>query len=299
MEIAGLQSFGQMDEDADLERAPVDNSATRPALDDKVPPPLRGEAEVDLFRQIIATGMAVGNHDRQGIRQAAVLGCRADVHQIEQPEQQAPGLGVDRPKQRQVIVAVPGGNRLTPLRQRVDTALLGEKGPDPMPGFDIGLFPLGRLEHLAEDGDQGLLHLPVLILEGLEPLLGSRLGPADPMKKHFDQFIAAARSGLPEEAEKQGVTLARAGHAEKLAHFQGGGFGGELAELGVGDPLQDPIRVDKAGQPVEPVRPQPDRLGACGTGCLLETAEGGGHGSGLDDQQGLQRSWPRPPSTAS
>jgi hypothetical protein len=32
-------------------------------------------------------------------------------------------------------------------------------------------------------------------------------------------------SGLPEEAEKQGVTLARSGHAEKLAHFQGGGFG--------------------------------------------------------------------------
>lgn len=53
--------------------------------------------------------------------------------------------------------------------------------------------------------------------------------------------------------------------------------------------LQNPIRVEKAGQPVEPVRPQPDRLGACGTGCLLETVEGGGRGSELDDQQGLQR----------
>src|SRR5687768_17211822 len=110
---------------------------------------------------------------------------------------------------------MPGGNRLTPLRQSVDTALLGQEGSDPMPGFGISL--LGRLEHLAKDGDQGLLHLPVLILEGFEPLLGSRLGPTDPMKKHFDQFIAAARSGLPEEAEKQGVTLARAVHAEKLA----------------------------------------------------------------------------------
>ena len=93
---------------------------------------------------------------------------------------------------------------------------------------------------------------------------------------------------MPEEAEKEGVSLACPGHVQKLAHFHGCGFGGELPELGVGDAFQYRGRVHEAGQPVEPVCPQPDRLGASGARCLLEAAEGRGHSSGLDDQQSIQ-----------
>ena len=84
------------------------------------------------------------------------------------------------------------------------------------------------------------------------------------------------------------MPLAWPGHVQQLTHFHGGGFGGELPELGMGDAFQYRVRVHEAGQPVEPVRPQPDRLGASGARCLLEAAEGRGHSSGLDDQQSIQ-----------
>jgi len=287
-DIPGLQRVGQMEEDANLERAAPKNDAVRPALGDKALPALRCKTDIEFLNQIIAPCMPVLDHDRQGVQQAAILGRRADVHQTEQPEQQIAGVGMDRPKQRHFVVAVPSRYRLASLRQHVDAAMLGQEGPDPMPGRGVGFSLLGRLEHPAEYGDQAFLHSPVLILKRLELLLGDRLGPADPSKQHLDQLVPAARSGLPEQAEKQGVALACPGHIEKLAHLHGSAFGGELSELGVGDALQDRVRINEAGQPVEPIRPQPDRLGARGARCLLEAAEGRGHAAGLDGQQSIQ-----------
>ena len=72
------------------------------------------------------------------------------------------------------------------------------------------------------------------------------------------------------KAEQQRVPLARLGDVEQLAHFQRRGFGGELAQLGMGDAFQQRIRVDQAGQPVEPVDPEPDRLRGRGPGRLFE-----------------------------
>src|SRR3954451_16061562 len=80
---------------------------------------------------------------------------------------------MDRPKQRQIVVAVPSGYCLASLREGVDAALLGQEGPDLMPGLGIGFSILGRLEHSAENGDQGFFHPAVLILERLEFLLAA------------------------------------------------------------------------------------------------------------------------------
>ena len=91
----------------------------------------------------------------------------------------------------------------------------------------------------------------MLILERLELLLCCCLGFSDPPKEHLYQLVAAVRSGLLEQAEKQRVPLARPAHTQKIAHFHGSGFGGELSELGVRDALQHRVRVNKAGQPVQ------------------------------------------------
>jgi hypothetical protein len=84
------------------------------------------------------------------------------------------------------------------------------------------------------------------------------------------------------------LPLARPAHAQKIAHFHGSGFGGELPEFGVGDALQHRVRVNKAAQPAEPICPQPDRLGASRARCLFEAIEAGGHDARLDDQQSIQ-----------
>jgi len=286
--ISGLQRVGQMNENADLERAAAEYDAARLSLGDKALPTLRCETDVEFLNQIIGACMAVLDNDRQRVQQTAILGRRADVHQAEQPEQQSAGVGMDRPKQRQFVVAVPSRYRLASLRQRVDAALFGQEAPDPMSGLGVGFSLFGRLEHSAEDGDQSFFHPPVLILECLELLLGDRLGPTNSSKQHLDQLVAAARSSVLKQAEKQGMALACSGHIQKLAHFQGCGFGGKLSELGVGDAFQYRIRVNEAGQPVEPSRPQPDRLGTRRAGRLLEAAEGRGHVARLDDQQSLQ-----------
>jgi hypothetical protein len=100
--------------------------------------------------------------------------------------------------------------------------------------------------------------------------------------------VATARSGLLEEAEEQGIPLARAAHIQKIAHFHGRRFGSELSELGVGNALQHRVWVNKGGQPVEPIRPLSDRLRACRSRCLFEAIEARGHSAGLDDQQSIQ-----------
>src|SRR3954451_17693816 len=103
---------------------------------------------------------------------------------------------MDRPKQRQIVVAVPSGYCLASLREGVDAALLGQEGPDLMPGLGIGFSILGRLEHSAENGDQDFFHPAVLILERLEFLLGRGLGFSDASKEHLNQLVAAVRTGL-------------------------------------------------------------------------------------------------------
>ena len=124
VEIAGLQGVGQVDEDADLERAPVESDRSGSALGDKALPALGGKAEIDVVRHFIAARVAMPAHDRQAHPAGWVLRRRADVHQVEQPEQQAAVPGVDRPEQRQVIVAMPGGHGFALLGQGLDTALL-------------------------------------------------------------------------------------------------------------------------------------------------------------------------------
>ena len=52
-----------------------------------------------------------------------------------------------------------------------------------------------------------------------------------------------------------GMTFPRTGHAEQITHFHGRRFGGKLPELGVVDTLQNQIRIQKSGQPVEPLCP--------------------------------------------
>jgi hypothetical protein len=288
VDISGLQGVGQMDKNTNLKCPPAENSGEHPALDDEVLPSWRAKIEIEAVLQFIAACMAVPDHGRQSVQQAAILGRRADIHQLEQAKQQIPRVGMDWPKQRQVVVAVPGSYRSASLRQRIDATLLGKEGSDLVPGLGVGFSVLGCFQHPAEDGDQCFFHFPMLILERLELLLCCCLGFSDPSKEHLNQLVAAVRSGLLEQTEKQRMPLARPAHAQKIAHFQGSGFGGELPELGVGNALQHRVWVNEAGQPAEPIRPQSDRLWASRARCLFEAVEARGHDARLDDQQSIQ-----------
>jgi hypothetical protein len=206
--------------------------------------------------------VAMRNHDSQCGQQTVLLGCRMDFHQFEQTEQEAPGFGMDRPEQRQIVIVVTGGYGFTALGQYLDTALFSQKRPDLMSRSGIGLSVSCGLKYLPEHAYQCLFHLSILILEIFEFLLGFCLGPADAVQQHLDQFITTLGVGLADQAEQQGVPLATLGNVEKLAHFEGGGFGGELAELCMGYAFQKWGWIDQAIQPSKPIRPQPDRSGA-------------------------------------
>ena len=109
--------------------------------------------------------------------------------------------GMDRPEQWQVVVAVPGGHGFALLGQRLDTALLREKLPDLAPERGVGFLRLRRLEHLAEDADQGFLDSPVLIVQGLQLLLGRGLrspdrGAASSRSVRRDSACAPDAAGL-------------------------------------------------------------------------------------------------------
>ena len=63
------------------------------------------------------------------------------------------------------LIMVQCGYRLALPGQHVDAATLGEHGTYPSSGIGIGLTHPGGLDHRSKEGDQGLLHVPMLVLE--------------------------------------------------------------------------------------------------------------------------------------
>lgn len=275
IEIAGLQGVGQMDEHTDFERASIQGGGFRPGFDDKAPPALDGETEIDRVQHLVTAGVAKPAHERQRIEQAVVLCRRSDVEQIDQLEQQASVLGMNRPKQRQVILVMPGGHCFALLRQGFDATLFREQIPDLAPECSVGFLCLRGFEHPAEDADQRFLDFPVLIVQSLQLLLGRSLRPANRAQHHLDQFVAATHVRLTQQAEQQRVSLSRPGDVEEIIHLQRRGFRGELAKLGVRDAFEERVRIDQAGQPFQPLDPEPDRLRGRRPGRLLEAIEVG------------------------
>ena len=87
--------------------------------------------------------------------------------------------GMDRPEQRQIVVAVPGGHGFALFGQGLDTALFQQEFPDLAPERGRRFLALAPSQHLAEDADQRFLDSPVLIMQGLQLLLGRGLRSPD------------------------------------------------------------------------------------------------------------------------
>ncbi|WP_258597936.1 hypothetical protein [Mesorhizobium sp. AR07] len=97
-QIRCLQRVRQMDEDADFERATIDHCTATTALRHEALPSLRGKAQVKRSSQFVTAGVTMFDHDRQCVKQAAILCRRANLHQVQQLEQEAAGFGVDWPQ---------------------------------------------------------------------------------------------------------------------------------------------------------------------------------------------------------
>ena len=261
----------------------------RLALNDKPLPALRREAEIDLVLQLFAARMAVLAHDRQRVQQAVVLRRRLDVQQIDQSEQQAAVSGMNRPEQRQIVVAVPGGYRFALFGQRLDTTLFQQEFSYLTPERIVRFLRLFRRQHLAENPDQGFLDSTVLIMQGLQLLLGHGLSFPDAPQQHLNQFIATAHAGLTKQGEQQCVPFSRLRDVADIAHLEGRGFGGELAEFCVGNAFQQWIGINQACQPIESLDPKPDGCRGRGAGRQFQAIEIGRCAVCRPDQQGVQR----------
>jgi hypothetical protein len=97
----------------------------------------------------------------------------------------------------------------------------------------------------------------------------------DAAQHHLDQLVATAHARLLQQAEQQRVPPAWLHDVEEITYFQSRGLGSELAQLGMGDARQKRVRVDQAGQPVEPRDPEPDRFRGRRPGALFEAVKAG------------------------
>jgi hypothetical protein len=105
---------------------------------------------------------------------------------------------------------------------------------------------------------------------------------------HLDQFVATAHACLAQKGKQQRVPLAWLGDVEKFARLQRRRFGSELAELGVGNTLQQRIGINQPGQPIKPFDPEPDCRRGCRSGRLLQAVEAGRRAVCRLDQLGVQ-----------
>ena len=164
--------------------------------------------------------MTVTAHDRQCIQQAAILGRRLDIHQVEQSEQQGAVPGVDWPQQRQLVTVVPRRNGFVLFRQCRNATLLRQKLSDVTPEYGVRVLCLFGFQYLAEDADEIFLNRAVLVMEGIELLFGCRLCPPNAAQHHLDQFVAAVHAGVAQQGQQQGVPLARLGDVEEILDLQ-------------------------------------------------------------------------------
>ena len=130
----------------------------------------------------------------------------------------------------------------------------------------------------------------MLLVQLLKMFFGEGLGAPDAAQHHLDQLIAAPHAGLAQKREQEGVALARLGYVQQVAYLRRGGLGRELAQLGVGDAVQQRTGIDKAVQPFEALGPELDRLGGRKPWRLLQLVEIRRGAAERLDQQGIQRS---------
>ena len=196
--------------------------------------------------------------------------------------------GMDRPEQRQIVIAVPCRYRFALLGQRLYTTLVEQKFPYLAPELVVSFLCLRCCQHLTEYLDQGFLNSTMLIMQSLQLLLRQGLSFTDAPQHHLDQFITAAPACLTQHGEQQCMPPAHQGNIAYIADVERGGFSGELAQFCMGDAFHHWIRIDQASQPTEPFDPDSDGCGSRGTGCQLQPVEPGRCAIFRPDQQGIQ-----------
>src|SRR3984957_10594606 len=256
VEVAGFQGITEMDEDAHFQRASIKYDGIALLLDDKSLPSRRREAEIDFVRQVGAASMAVPADDGHRVQEAVVLGRRADVQKIEQLEQQTAMVGMNRPQQWQAVVILPAPHGPSLVDQSRDAALLGEKFSYLPPERGVAPRCQFGFQNLTKNLDQRLLDSTMFIVEIRQMFFRQSLGFSNASQHHFDQFIAAAHARLTQQREQQRLLLSRLGDVAHIPYVERGGFGGKLAQFGVGDALQRRIGINHASQPSEPVNPE-------------------------------------------
>ena len=217
VEIAAFQRVGQMDEDADFEGATVHMIARFGALTNEGLPSLRGEAEVDLDRQLVAACMPVGSNDVESIEQAPILGSGLRLELFQSLEQNGSFWRVGGPEERQLVVAETGEDGLVVRTQHLDPTLVGEDVADLPAEAAIRGRALGRGDHPTQHRNQRRLQLPVLLLEREQPVLGCLADPPHATQEHQSELVTSGRLGSLEQAKQQRVASSMTANATHIA----------------------------------------------------------------------------------
>ena len=105
----------------------------------------------------------------------------------------------------------------------------------------------------------GVLYAPKAGSDTRDDLLAASLEAKDKAAALAQQGRDRA-ADLAQQGKQQGMTPARLGDVEEVAHLESRSLGGELAELGTGDAVQRLVVLDLAAQPLKTLDPQADRL---------------------------------------
>ena len=175
---------------------------------------------------------------------------------------------VDRPEQGKVVVAVVGGHRLELCREGLHTTLGQQERANASPQVLVVALDVGVVQDLPEQAQQPFLDPLIVGLDLVQALDGLGLGPAHAPDEHLHQLVAGIGLRLMEQAQQQGVPPAGEADIAQVAALHGGGLGGELADLGVGQPGQERPWVQEGieiGQPLDPLAQVRERRRPRGT----------------------------------
>ena len=85
---------------------------------------------------------------------------------------------------------------MVPGAEGLDSALLDEQLPYVAAEFLVRVRGTGMSQDLAEDREELFLDRALVLLQVVQPLDGSILGPAHPADEHLDELITRLGLGL-------------------------------------------------------------------------------------------------------
>ena len=155
------------------------------AMGDGLSPELGRERQIDRFVQPVAAGTLLRQDQLDRVDQRTVFGGGFQVQHAHHAQDGGAVALVERPQQRQVVVAAVGGDGIAVSLQGLDAPARADQAANLPSCVGVARVTVEHLDHIRHRGDDGLGLLAVARTQPLQFLLAAVVEIAHAFDEHL------------------------------------------------------------------------------------------------------------------